>query len=580
MSARGFLSALHGRVAGLSRSAYCRARAAGGAKTLRDHEPVRQWMNDCAATHRRWGYKRAWARAKSEGVVVGRDTFRRLWRTEGLRVRPRKAHKPRTAPRLQRLVEASAPGQVWAIDFQFDSDWKGRVFKVCNVIDEFTRQHLALRVERRMGAADVIEMLDLAGLAHGAPQALRADNGPEFIAGALGRWAGEHDTLQAFILPGQPWLGGFMESLHNRMRDELLEDGSVIGCKQFSCSGDAVRRLIMGCRRMLSVEDRAAIMAGLEAGLSQTRIAHLIGRSPSVVCREIARHTGPDGQYRAEEAGKAARAARRRPKKRLLDCDEVLRRRVLADLSQGHTPRQIGGRLREEACGTLPSMDNSPDAHSAISHEAIDTWIDAHPKKTLIEHGICLPSRRWMRKKPPASGRKPPIVGMRLIDERPDISDRIIPGNWEGDLIIGQDGASACATLVERTTRYLIIVALPLGRKADQVCDALTRRIQGLPDGAMRTLTWDQGREMARHQRLTPGTGVEVFFAHPHSPWERGTNENTNRLIRRYLPKGTPITSHQPYLDAIAYELNHCPRATLGYRTPTEAFNELIATTH
>ena len=538
-------------------------------------------MNDFAATHRRWGYKRAWARTKSEGLVVGRDTFRRLWRTEGLRVRPRKAHKPRTAPRLQRLVEASAPGQVWAIDFQFDSDWKGRVFKVCNVIDEFTRQHLALRVERRMGAADVIEMLDLAGLAHGAPQALRADNGPEFIAGALGRWAGEHDTLQAFILPGQPWLGGFMESLHNRMRDELLEDGSVIGCKQFSCSGDAVWRLIMGCRRMLSVEDRAAIMAGVDAGLSQTRIAHLIGRSPSVVCREIARHTGPDGQYRAEEAGKAARAARRRPKKRLLDCDEILRDRVIADLSQGHTPRQISGRLREEACGTLPSMDTSPDAQGrTISHEAIYTWIYAHPKKTLIEHGVCLPSRRWMRKKPPAGGRTPPIVGMRLIDERPDIADRMIPGNWEGDLIIGKDGASACATLVERTTRYLIIVALPLGRRADQVCDALTRRIQGLPEGAMRTLTWDQGREMARHQRLTPGTGVNVFVAHPHSPWERGTNENTNRLIRRYLPKRTPITSHQPYLDAIAYEPGNCPRATLGYRTPTEAFNELIATTH
>ena len=268
---------------------------------------------------------------------------------------------------------------------------------------------------------------------------------------------------------------------------------------------------------MLGAWDRAAIMAGVNAGLSQVRIAHLIGRSPSVVCREITRHTGPDGEYRAEEAGKAARAARRRPKKHLLDCDEVLRRRVIADLSQGHTPRQISA---------------------------------------------------------------PPIVGMRLIDERPDIADRKIPGNWEGDLIIGQDGASVCATLVERTTRYLIIVALPLGRKADQVCDALTRRIQGLPDQAMRTLTWDQGREMARHQRLTPGTGVEVFFAHPHSPWERGTNENTNRLIRRYLPKGTPITSHQPYLDAIAYELNNCPRATLDYRTPTEAFNELIATTH
>ena len=131
-------------------------------------------MNDCATTHRRWGYTRAWARATSEGIVVGRDTFRRLWRAEGLRVRPRKAPKPRIAPRLQPLVRASAPGQVWAIDVQFDSDWKGRVLKVCHLIDEFTRQHLAVRVERRMGAADVIDMHDLAVLTHGAPQVLRA----------------------------------------------------------------------------------------------------------------------------------------------------------------------------------------------------------------------------------------------------------------------------------------------------------------------------------------------------------------------------------------------------------------------
>ena len=209
---QGFSQRLACRVAGLSRSAYCRTRAAGEAKTLRDHGPVRQWMNDCAATHRRWGYTRAWARATSEGIVVGRDTFRRLWRTEGLHVRARKAHKPRTAPHLQRLVRASAPGQVWAIDVQFDSDWKGRVLKVCHLIDEFTRQHLAVRVERRMGAADVIDMHDLAVLTHGAPQVLRADNGPEFIAAAVGRWASEHDTLQALIPPGQPWLGGFVES--------------------------------------------------------------------------------------------------------------------------------------------------------------------------------------------------------------------------------------------------------------------------------------------------------------------------------------------------------------------------------
>lgn len=127
-------------------------------------------------------------------------------------MRARKAHKPHIAPHLQRLVRASAPGQVWAIDIQFDSDWKGRAFKVCNVIDEFTRQHLAFRVERRIGAIDVIDMRDLAAVAHGAPQVLRADNGPEVIAAAVGRWASEHDTLHAFIPPGQPWLGGFVES--------------------------------------------------------------------------------------------------------------------------------------------------------------------------------------------------------------------------------------------------------------------------------------------------------------------------------------------------------------------------------
>ena len=226
---RCFLSVLRGRVAGLSRSAYCRARAASGVRTLRDHGPVRQWMNEGAGTHRRWGYKRAWARAESEGIVVGRDTFWHLWHIEGLRVRPRKAHKLRTAPCLQCLVTARTPGQVSAIDFQFDSDRKGRVIQVCHVIDEFTRQHLAFRVERSMGADDVIEMLDLAVLAHGAPQVLRADNGHEFITAAVGYSASEHDTLQAFIPPGQPWHNGFVEPIHNRMRDELLEDNMFDG---------------------------------------------------------------------------------------------------------------------------------------------------------------------------------------------------------------------------------------------------------------------------------------------------------------------------------------------------------------
>ena len=218
----------------------------------------------------------------------------------------------------------------------------------------------------------------------------------------------------------------------------------------------------------------------------------------------------------------------------------------------------------------MAPMDNSPHAQGhTISHEAIYTWIYAHPKKTLIEHGICLPSRRWMRKKPPAGGRKPPIVGMRLIDERPDIADRMIPGNWEGDLIIGKDGASACATLVERTTRYPIIVALPLRRGTDQVCNALTRRIQGpTRRNDANTDTGPKPRNgppPAPHPRHWRGG---VCRSPPQPLGER--NQRKHQPTHPPLPtQGTPNASHQPYLDAIAYELNNCPRATLGYRTPT-----------
>ena len=222
-------------------------------------------------------------------------------------------------------------------------------------------------------------------------------------------------------------------------------------------------------------------------------------------------------------------------------------------------------------------MDTSPDAQGhTISHEAIDMWIYAHPKKRLIEHGICLPSRRWMRKKPSAGGRKPTIVGMRLFDERPDTADRKIPGNGEGDLIIGQDGAGACATLVERTTRYLIIVTLHLGCKADQVCDALTCRIQGYPDGAMRTLTRDQGGEVARHQRLTDDTGMDVFFAHPTAPGREEPMKTPTGSSAATCPKHLPITSHQPYVDTIADQLNDRPRKTLNWDTSERRLELLL----
>jgi IS30 family transposase len=165
---------------------------------------------------------------------------------------------------------------------------------------------------------------------------------------------------------------------------------------------------------------------------------------------------------------------------------------------------------------------------------------------------------------------------MTSIDDRPESAARRVPGAWEGDLIIGAGGKSAAATLVERHSRYLILLGLPDGKQADGLADILIDRVHDLPTHLRGSLTWDQGTEMARHAALTVATDLPVYFAHPRSPWERPTNENTNGLVREYLPKGTEITSHQPYLDAIADELNDRPRAVLGYLTPREVFEKLL----
>lgn len=225
----GFTQRLACRAAGLSRSTYHRTKklrsqpdTAGQADKYAD---LRAWMRSFADAHRRWGYRRAWRKATQAGYAVGRDTFRRLWRQEGLRVHPRKATK-RTLPvdPVPRTEPAQRPNDVWALDFQFDSDYHGKTIKICNGIDEFTREHFAYRVDRSVTAHQVIEMLDLAVLNRGAPRVVRMDNGPEFIAKALRDWVEEQHAIAAFIPPGQPWHNGFVESFHNRMRDELLED--------------------------------------------------------------------------------------------------------------------------------------------------------------------------------------------------------------------------------------------------------------------------------------------------------------------------------------------------------------------
>lgn len=322
-------------------------------------------------------------------------------------------------------------------------------------------------------------------------------------------------------------------------------------------------------RRPLTAEDREEISRGLAKGLEYKDIAASIERDESVVSREISRHGGPAG-YRAWKAGAAARESRSRPKERKIDADPDLKERVTADLKKGWSPEEISGRLVYDR--------RRGETVLSVSHEAIYTWIYAQPKGELARQGVILRTGREQRK--PRGRTKPSgakIVGMVSIEDRPaEVEGRQVPGHWEGDLIIGKQGKSALGTLVERVSRFLIPVPLPRGHDAGEVKNGVFGAVSGLPGWMRRSLTWDQGSEMARHAALTVAADLPVYFAHAHSPWERGTNENTNGLIREYLPKGTEITSDPDYLWAVADSLNDRPRAILGFRKPSEVFAELL----
>lgn len=333
-------------------------------------------------------------------------------------------------------------------------------------------------------------------------------------------------------------------------------------------------------RAPLTFGDRAQIAIARQQGLGVREIARLIDRSPSVVSRELARNQNADGSYKPISAHDRAKRRRRRPKTRKIAADEVLLVRVRADLQRSRTPRQIAGRLRREAKdSTVGTMRHSPPAEGrTVSHEAIYRYIYALPKGELAKHGIVLQSKRVRRQPRRSVGQRERFAGMVSIEARdPDVLTRRVPGHWEGDLIIGKENKTAAATLVERTTRFVTIKALPAGKDSEALKDVLIENFNELPALMRKSLTWDQGNEMAGHAALTLATDLPVFFAHPRSPWERPTNENTNGLVREYLPKGEVITHDQAYLDAIAEELNERPRAVLDFLTPREAFERLLA---
>lgn len=311
-----------------------------------------------------------------------------------------------------------------------------------------------------------------------------------------------------------------------------------------------------------------------------TQIAKALGRATSVVSREVARNATKTRGYKMVAADVAAQKRRSRPQARKVSRDPVLKARVLADLKQSRTPSQIAGRLRLEAGeDTVGLMKGStPAAGRTVSHEAIYQFIYAMPRGELAANGIFLRRKQVKRRaRKSAGGRGAPIVGMVSIDERdPDAVGRRVPGHWEGDLIIGKNGGSAAITLVERTSRFTVILALPEGKDSAGVADALIEHTSELPAMMRKSLTWDQGSEMARHAALTLATDLPVYFADPHSPWQRPSNENTNGLIREYIPKGDVIHAHQPYLSSIAEELNERPRQALGFLTARESFERLL----
>ena len=326
-------------------------------------------------------------------------------------------------------------------------------------------------------------------------------------------------------------------------------------------------------RFALSLSDREEISRGLTLGASLRSIAKQLRRAPSTISREIKRNGGAD-LYRASTSDKAAWERARRPQACKLACNKRLRNTVSRQLQKKWSPEQIAGGLKR----LYPE-----DVTKRVSHETIyrSLFVQARGvlKKELLAH---LRATRTMRRSRHATLKKNGLGKIKdavSIHERPaEAEDRAVPGHWEGDLIAGTN-QSFVATLVERHSRYVMLVKVP-NKETTTVIAALIKHSKKLPKELYKSLTWDRGKELADHKHFTLATDINVYFCDPQSPWQRGSNENTNRLLRQYFPKGTDLSVHsQAKLNAVARELNERPRKTLDYETPAERFSQCVATT-
>ena len=324
-----------------------------------------------------------------------------------------------------------------------------------------------------------------------------------------------------------------------------------------------------GC---LTIEDREEIVVGLSKGETFVAIALRIGKSPSCVSREVAANGGRQ-DYRAWGGYLRAAERARRPKPTKFAACPRLVAEVTEGLEELWSPEEIARRLR---------VDHPDDPMMRVSHETIYQSLYVQGRGELRrELARCLRSGRAKRRPQGRVNARGIIPGMVMISERPaEVEDRAVPGHWEGDLIMGKNGRSAVGTLVERSTRFVLLLHLGAGKDAWSVKEAMQKAIATLPSQLVKTITWDQGREMSRHLEFTVETDVPIYFCDPHSPWQRGSNENTNGLLRQYMPKGTNLWVHtQEDLARIAKSLNNRPRKTLEFMKPSEKLAELIATT-
>lgn len=323
----------------------------------------------------------------------------------------------------------------------------------------------------------------------------------------------------------------------------------------------------------LTFHEREQISRGLATNKSLRAIAKELGRPPSTISREVARNNGAI-RYRAVDADEKAWARSRRPKPCLLATRSNLCQVVASKLAMKWSPEQVSGWLKREFCG---------DPDMQISHETIyrSLFVQARGvlKKELVTH---LRSRRMMRRSKLSTTKGRPrgqIIDAISIRDRPaEVEDRAVPGHWEGDLISGSHN-SHIATLVERHSRFTVLARVA-GKDTHSVIDALKREVLKIPESLRKSLTWDRGSEMAQHKSFTVATDVQVYFCDPQSPWQRGSNENTNRLLRQYLPKGTDLRGFtQEDLDQIALQLNERPRKTLQFKTPAATLTRHVALT-